>query len=198
MIAIVDYGAGNLTSVAKALRYLGAAAEITASPEVVEAADAVVLPGVGHFASTEVIGQRGLTPAIRAAVTNGKPFLGICVGLQWAFGGSAEAPDVAGLGRFDATCERFSSGARVPHVGWNQLEITRPSRLLDGIQDGSHVYYTHSYFAPIVAETVATTEYGCSFTAVVESGNTFAVQFHPEKSGENGLTILRNFVRLAC
>ncbi len=198
MIAIVDYGAGNLTSVAKALRHLGASAQITAKPEEVAAADAVVLPGVGHFGSTEILGQRGLTPVIREAIAQGKPFLGICVGLQWAFAGSAEAPEVPGLGCFTATCERFPAGARVPHVGWNQLQVVRPSRLLDDIVDGSHVYYTHSYFAPVVPETVATTEYGCNFTAVVERGNTFAVQFHPEKSGESGLTILRNFVRLAC
>ncbi|ABF42687.1 imidazole glycerol phosphate synthase subunit hisH [Candidatus Koribacter versatilis Ellin345] len=198
MIAIVDYGAGNLTSVAKALRHLGALVEITADPIAVAAADAVVLPGVGHFASTQTIGQQGLTPAIRDAIASDKPFLGICVGLQWVFAGSAEAPETAGLGCFDATCERFPAGARVPHVGWNQLEITRPSRLLEGVRNDAHVYYTHSYFAPVVPETVATTEYGCDFTAVVERGNTFAVQFHPEKSGENGLTILRNFVRLAC
>ena len=198
MIAIVDYGAGNLASVAKALRHLGAKCEITADPSIVAASDSVVLPGVGHFASTEIIGQRGLTPAIRNAIENGKPFLGICVGLQWVFAGSAEAPRVAGLGCFDGTCKRFPAGARVPHVGWNQLEITMGSRLLGGIQDGSHVYYTHSYFAPVVGETVATTEYGCRFTAAVERGNTFAVQFHPEKSGETGLKILQNFLRLAC
>jgi len=198
VIAIVDYGAGNLTSVAKALRHLGATCEITADPAVVAACDSVVLPGVGHFASTEIIGQRGLTKAIRDVIGSSKPFLGICVGLQWAFAGSAEAPGIAGLGIFGATCERFPAGARVPHVGWNQLEITRPSRLLGGIQNSSHVYYTHSYFAPIVEETIATTEYGCSFTAAVERRNTFAVQFHPEKSGETGLRILRNFLRLAC
>ncbi len=198
MIAILDYGAGNLTSVAKALRYLGAPAEITADPASVRKASALVLPGVGHFSSTSIIHDRGLTPAIREAIAEGKPFLGICVGLQWMFEGSEEAPGVAGLGCFPGLCRRFPAPARVPHVGWNQLRILRPSRLLADIADQSFVYYTHSYFAPVVAETVATTEYGASFTAVAEAQNTFAVQFHPEKSGDAGLAMLRNFVRLAC
>lgn len=198
VIAILDYGAGNLTSVAKALRYLGASAAITADPEEVSKADALVLPGVGHFSSTRIIAERGLTPAIREAIGAGKPFLGICVGLQWMFEGSAEAPGIAGLGCFAGLCQRFPASARVPHVGWNQLRITKPSRLLEGIADQSFVYYTHSYFAPVVAETVATTDYGTAFTAVAESRNTFAVQFHPEKSGAAGLAILRNFVRLIC
>jgi glutamine amidotransferase len=198
VIAILDYGAGNVTSVAKAFRYLDAPSQITADPAVVRAADALVLPGVGHFASTSVIAERGLTSLIRDAIRAGKPFLGVCVGLQWMFEGSEEAPGVAGLGCFSGLCQRFPSGARVPHVGWNQIHITHPSRLLDGIADGSFVYYTHSYFAPIVAETVATTEYGAAFTAVAENGYRFAVQFHPEKSGDAGLAMLRNFTRLAC
>jgi glutamine amidotransferase len=198
VIAILDYGAGNVTSVAKAFRYLEAPAQITADPAVVRAADALVLPGVGHFASTSVIAERGLTSVIRDAIRAGKPFLGICVGLQWMFEGSEEAPGVSGLGCFSGLCQRFPASARVPHVGWNQIRITQPSRLLDGIKDGSFVYYTHSYFAPVVAETVATTDYGAPFTAVAESRNTFAVQFHPEKSDAAGLAMLRNFTRLAC
>ncbi|HEY3927384.1 MAG TPA: imidazole glycerol phosphate synthase subunit HisH [Candidatus Koribacter sp.] len=198
MIAILDYGAGNLTSVAKAFRYLGAEAQVTADPVVVEAADSLVLPGVGHFASTSIISERGLTPAIREAIAKGKPFLGICVGLQWMFEGSEEAPGVAGLGCFAGNCVRFPADARVPHVGWNRIQITHTSRLLEGIQNNSFVYYTHSYFAPVVAQTVAVTEYGAPFTAVAEENNTFAVQFHPEKSSEAGLAMLRNFARLAC
>ncbi len=198
MIAIVDYGAGNLTSVAKAFRYLGAETQVTADPAFVRESDAVVLPGVGHFSSTSVIGERGLTPAIRDAMAAQKPFLGICVGLQWMYEGSEEAPEVAGLGCFAGRCQRFPADARVPHVGWNQIRITHPSRLLNGVPDGSYVYYTHSYYGPVVPETVAVTDYGAPFTAVVESGDLFAVQFHPEKSDEAGLTILRNFVRLAC
>ena len=198
MIAILDYGAGNLASVAKAFRYLNAPSEVTADAMVVRAADALVLPGVGHFASTSVIAERGLSSAIRDAIQEGKPFLGICVGLQWMFEGSQEAPGVAGLECFRGLCRRFPADARVPHVGWNQIQITRPSRLLEGVRDGSFVYYTHSYFAPVVPETVAVTDYGAAFTAVVEDQNAFAVQFHPEKSGDAGLTILRNFARLAC
>lgn len=198
MIAILDYGAGNLTSVAKAFRYLGATSHITADPDIVQQADAVVLPGVGHFASTAVIGERGLTFAIREAIRDGKPFLGICVGLQWMFNGSEEAPDVPGLGYFGGLCQRFPAGARVPHVGWNQIQFARRSRLVDGVANGSYVYYTHSYFAPIVLQTVATTDYGAAFTAIVENANAFAVQFHPEKSGDAGLAILRNFTRLSC
>lgn len=198
MIAIVDYGAGNLTSVAKAFRYLGAETLVTADPLLVRKADAVVLPGVGHFSSTSGIAGRGLTPAIRDVMTAGTPFLGICVGLQWMYEGSEEAPDVPGLGCFAGRCRRFPADARVPHVGWNQITLTHPSRLLNGVPDGSNVYYTHSYFGPIIPETVALTDYGAPFTAVAESGNLFAVQFHPEKSDESGLTILRNFMRLAC
>ncbi len=198
MIAILDYGAGNLTSVAKALRHLGAESQITADPAAVRNAHAVVLPGVGHFASTSIIGELGLTAAIREAIREGKPFLGICVGLQWMFEGSEEAPEVTGLGCFNGVCQRFPADARVPHVGWNQVRITRPSRLLEEIADNSYVYYTHSYFAPVVPETVAVTDYGCAFTAIAEKDNAFAVQFHPEKSGATGLTLLRNFTRLAC
>ena len=198
MIAILDYGAGNLTSVAKAFRHLGVEAQITYDPAIARAADALVLPGVGHFASTSLIAERMLIPEISAAIAQGKPFLGICVGLQWMFEGSEEAPDALGLGRFAGKCLRFPSGVRVPHVGWNQIRIVRPSRLLENVADNSYVYFTHSYFAPVVAETVALTDYGAEFTAVAESGNSFAVQFHPEKSAETGLTMLRNFARLAC
>ena len=198
VIAIVDYGAGNLTSVAKAFRYLGVETQVTADPVLIRKADAVVLPGVGHFSSTSVLAERGLTPAIRDGMTDGKPFLGICVGLQWMYEGSEEALEVPGLSCFAGRCRRFPADARVPHVGWNQIRIIHPARLLEGVPDRSYVYYTHSYFGPVVPETVAVTDYGAPFTAVVESGDLFAVQFHPEKSDEVGLTILRNFVRLAC
>jgi glutamine amidotransferase len=198
VIAILDYGAGNLTSVLKAFRFLGAESQVTADPALVHSANAVVLPGVGHFSSTSAIGERGLTTAIREAIEERKPFLGICVGLQWMFGGSEEAPGISGYGCFPGICQRFPADARVPHVGWNQIQITRPSRLLKDVKDGSYVYYTHSYFAPVVPQTVATTQYGADFTAIAEQDNCFAVQFHPEKSDEAGLVLLRNFVRLAC
>jgi glutamine amidotransferase len=195
VIAVVDYKAGNLTSVMKALYAVGADAVATSDPEVVLRADKVVLPGVGHFSATEFLMQHGLKAAIQERIRAGAPFLGICVGLQWLFEGSTESPETAGLGAFQGLCERFASGMKVPHVGWNALEV-KPSRLLDGIPAGTFVYYTHSYRAPLANGTVAVTDYGGPFTAAVENDNVMGVQFHPEKSGEAGLRILRNFVRL--
>ena len=198
MIAVVDYKAGNLTSVMKALRAVGAECEVTDDPEAVLRAEKVILPGVGHFAATQFLEERGLRAAIQQKVGEGAPFLGICVGLQWLYAGSTEAPGVPGLGTFPEVCERFAAGKKIPHVGWNSLAIRPGSRLLSGIGDGSFVYFTHSYRAPVTKDTVAVTEYGESFTAVVERANVMGIQFHPEKSGAAGLRILENFVRLAC
>ncbi len=192
MIAVVDYKAGNLTSVMKALRAVGADAEVTDDPAVVRSADKIVLPGVGHFAATRFLEERGLKAAIQEEIAAGKPFLGICVGLQWLFAGSTEAPGCAGLAAFPETCDRFAPGKKIPHVGWNSLAIRPESRLFAGIPDGSFVYFTHSYRAPVTNATVAVTEYGEPFSAAVESGNIMGVQFHPEKSGETGLRVLRN------
>jgi len=201
MLAVIDYKAGNLTSVVKALRYLGADnVVVTQSPEDVLRADKIVLPGVGHFQSTQLLADLGLTQAVREAVTKGTPFLGICVGLQWLYQGSTEAPETAGLGHFDGLCERFpatfqGSELKSPHVGWNSLEQIRPdSRLLKGIAPGSFVYFTHSWRAPVSGDTAAATMYGGDFTSVVERGNVMGVQFHPEKSAEIGLQVLRNFL----
>jgi len=202
MIAVIDYKAGNLTSVVKALRYLGAEPVVTQSPEVVLGADKVVLPGVGHFQSTQLLAELGLTEAVRESVTKGAWFLGICVGLQWLFEGSTEAPGIAGLGHFAGTCERFPAlyeGAELksPHVGWNSLEnVRRDSKLLRGVADGGFVYYTHSWRAPVVEATAAVTNYGGGFTGVVERENVMGVQFHPEKSSAVGLQVLQNFVEL--
>jgi glutamine amidotransferase len=202
MIAVIDYKAGNLTSVVKALKYLGAETQVTQDPEVVRAASKIVLPGVGHFQSTQLLTDLGLTQAVRESVAKGTWFLGVCVGLQWLFEGSTEAPDVAGLGHFARTCERFPAsfdGAELksPHVGWNSLESVRPdSKLLRGVQDGGYVYYTHSWRAPVVDATAAVTEYGGAFTGVVEKDNVMGVQFHPEKSSAVGLQVLKNFVEL--
>ncbi len=196
MIAVIDYKAGNLTSVMKAFDALGADAQITEDPAVVRAADRVVLPGVGHFAATERLHAAGLDLAVRDGVAAGKPFLGICVGLQWLFDGSAEAETVPGLGAFRGRCLRFSGTQKVPHVGWNTLEPAAESRLLIGLPRGSFVYYTHSYYAPVVPETVGRTEYSGVFSGAVERGNVFGVQFHPEKSGEAGLQVLRNFLEV--
>ena len=192
MIAVDDYKAGNLTSVMKALRAVGADAEVIDDPAVVRSADKIVLPGVGHFAATRFLEERGLKAAIQEEIAAGKPFLGICVGLQWLFAGSTEAPGCAGLAAFPETCDRFAPGKKIPHVGWNSLAIRPESRLFAGIPDGSFVYFTHSYRAPVTNATVAVTEYGEPFSAAVESGNTMGVQFHPEKSGETGLRVLRN------
>jgi imidazole glycerol-phosphate synthase subunit HisH len=198
VIAVVDYKAGNLASVMKSLGAVEADAVSTEDPEVVRRAEKIVLPGVGHFAATEFLERCGLKQAIAERVGAGVPFLGICVGLQWLFFGSTEAQDCAGLGAFNAVCERFAEGKKVPHVGWNSLEIREGSRLLAGVPTGSFVYFTHSYRAPIVSETVAVANYDEDFTAAVERDNIMGVQFHPEKSGAAGLRILRNFVELPC
>ncbi len=202
MIAVIDYKAGNLTSVVKALNFLGAETLVTQDPAMVRAAGKVVLPGVGHFQATSLLGELGLMEGVRESVAKGAWFLGICVGLQWLFDGSTEAPGVEGLGHFAGQCERFPAlfgGAELksPHVGWNSLEGVRAdSRLLRGVKDGGFVYYTHSWRAPIVDGTAAVTEYGGAFTAVVERENVMGVQFHPEKSSAVGLQVLRNFVEL--
>jgi imidazole glycerol-phosphate synthase subunit HisH len=202
MIAVIDYKAGNLTSVVKALNFLGAETLVTQDPGVVRGAEKVVLPGVGHFQATSLLEELNLTDAVGESVAKGAWFLGICVGLQWLFEGSTEAEGTKGLGHFAGVCERFPAlydGAELksPHVGWNSLERVRAdSRLLRGVKDGGFVYYTHSWRAPIVEATAAVTEYGGAFTAVVERKNVMGVQFHPEKSSTVGLQVLRNFVEL--
>jgi imidazole glycerol-phosphate synthase subunit HisH len=194
VIAVVDYKAGNLTSVMKALGAVGADAELTDDPAVVRSADKIVVPGVGHFAATRFLEERGLKAAIQGEIAAGKPFLGICVGLQWLFAGSTEAPGCAGLAAFPETCDRFAPGRKIPHVGWNSLSIRPESSLFAGVPDGSFVYFTHSYRAPVTNATVAVTEYGEPFSAAVERDNVMGVQFHPEKSAETGLRVLRNFL----
>jgi glutamine amidotransferase len=202
MIAVIDYKAGNLTSVVKALNFVGAETLVTQNPAVVAKAEKIVLPGVGHFQATELLKQLKLTEAVREAIDGGKNFLGICVGLQWLYEGSTEAPETDGLCAFSKQCERFPAiynGAELksPHVGWNSLENIRPdSRLLRGIAPGSFVYFTHSWRAPVSADTAATTPYGGDFTSAVERDNVMGVQFHPEKSSAVGLQVLRNFVEL--
>jgi glutamine amidotransferase len=195
-IAVVDYRAGNLTSVVKALHALDADLVVTSDPDVVSNASKVVLPGVGHFAATQFLEGRGLSAAIRSRVAEGAPFLGICVGLQWLFEGSTEAPEVAGAGLLAGHCERFVTTDKVPHVGWNSLTVRSESRLMKGIANESYAYFTHSYRAAENKDTVAVTDYGGPFSAAVESENIMGVQFHPEKSGAVGLTILKNFLDL--
>jgi glutamine amidotransferase len=195
-VTVIDYKAGNLTSVLKALRHLGAKAEVTDGDLApVESAERIVLPGVGHFQATERLDATGLTPAIRAAIARGVPFLGICVGMQWLYSGSTEAQQQPGLGHFSEACTRFpDAGEKVPHVGWNSLEARAGSRLFAGVEPGEFVYFTHSYKAPVTADTAAITHYIEPFGAAVERANVMGVQFHPEKSGEAGLRILGNFL----
>ena len=202
MIAVIDYKAGNLTSVVKALTYLGGQTQVTQDADVVRKASKIVLPGVGHFQATALLQELGITEAVREAVAKGAEFLGVCVGLQWLFEGSTEAPETPGLGHFTGMCERFPAvyeGAELksPHVGWNSLDTVREgSRLLKGVEPGGFVYYTHSWRAPVVHDTASVTHYGGAFTGVVERGNVMGVQFHPEKSAEVGLKVLKNFVEL--
>ena len=196
-VTVIDYKAGNLTSVLKTLRHLGAEPVVTDGDlALVEAAERIVLPGVGHFAATERLDSTGLTGSIRAAIARGVPFLGICVGMQWLYSGSTEAPQQPGLAQFGEQCTRFPEGKeKVPHVGWNSLEVRAGSRLLAGIEPGEFVYFTHSYKAPVTADTAAVTQYIEPFAAAVERGNVMGVQFHPEKSGETGLKVLSTFLR---
>jgi imidazole glycerol-phosphate synthase subunit HisH len=197
-VTVIDYKAGNLTSVLKALRHLGAETVVTDGDlALVELAERIVLPGVGHFAATERLDTKGLAGAIRAAIVRGVPFLGICVGMQWLYAGSSEAPEQPGLGHFAEKCTHFAESAeKVPHVGWNSLEVKNGSRLLAGVEPGEYVYFTHSYKAPVTADTAATTFYIEPFAAAVERGNVMGVQFHPEKSGATGLKILKNFLEV--
>lgn len=196
MIAIVDYRAGNLVSVKKAVDRLSFPCTITSDPAVVERAEKIIVPGVGHFAATSTLTNTGLRGAMVDAIERQTPFFGICVGMQWMFDSSEEAPGICGLGAFPGLCTHFPPEVKAPHVGWNQLEVEPASRLLRGVPSGAFVYFTHSYRAPVVAGTVARCNYGGAFSAAVERGHLFGVQFHPEKSGDAGLTILENFCRI--
>ncbi|MGA9813573.1 MAG: imidazole glycerol phosphate synthase subunit HisH [Terriglobales bacterium] len=195
MIAIVDYKAGNLASVKKAFDHLGYESAITADPAAISRADKIVLPGVGNFEATTALAG-ALQEAVVDAIDRQVPLLGICLGMQWMFDSSREAPHLRGLGLFAGECEKFPAAVKSPHVGWNQLQMAGASRLLHGLAQDSFVYFTHSYRAPVVEATVGKCEYGGAFSAVVEQGQLFGVQFHPEKSGTAGLQLLRNFCEL--
>jgi glutamine amidotransferase len=196
MISIVDYGAGNLTSVKKALDWLRLECAITSDAEQIMKSTKIILPGVGHFASTSSLARSGLQDAMVSAVSRGVPFLGICVGMQWMFEGSAESPDTQGVGWFPGVCERFPESVKSPHVGWNQIAIDSSSRLFREVPTASFVYFTHSFRAPVNEMTAACCDYGGQFSAAVEREHLFGVQFHPEKSGDSGLRLLRNFCDL--
>ena len=194
MIALIDYGAGNLTSVKKALAALGASVVVPGRPEDLAQAHGVIVPSVGHFGATRAL-DAAWVEAILARVGEGCPLLGICLGMQWLFEGSDEAPDCAGLGILGGRCYRMdASRVKVPHVGWNSLEFEPGASIVAGVTPGAQVYFTHSYVVPITGETVAVSNHGGPFAAVVQRGHVAGVQFHPEKSGEVGLRVLRNFV----
>lgn len=198
MIAVVDYRAGNIRSVQKAFESFGAKVVVTSDPEEIESATALVLPGVGHFSSTRALDDLGLRNPIVRAIAAGKPFLGICVGMQWLCAGSSEAPGIRGAEIIPVSCEKFPSAVKSPHVGWNRIKKIGPSRLLEGIAREEFVYFTHSFYAPVGTACVASSFHGTEFAAVAERQNLFAVQFHPEKSADAGLRILKNFTEIAC
>ncbi len=202
MIAIIDYDAGNLKSVEKALGHLGKETVVTRDPQTILAADQAILPGVGAFGDAMGNLHRfGLVDVIHGFADSGKPFLGICLGQQLFFESSEESPGVKGLGLLAGKIRKLpgGTGLKIPHMGWNSLEIMDGKRLFRDIDQGAYVYFVHSYYleASDPADVAAVTEYGTRIHAAVEHNNLFACQFHPEKSGETGLQILRNFAGLA-
>ena len=201
-IALIDYGAGNLTSVKKALAAVGADFFVPDEPGALIGARGVVVPGVGHFGATRAL-DRAWVDAILGLVGDGKPLLGICLGMQWLFEGSDEAPDCPGLGVLGGRCRRLNvppgeGRLKIPHVGWNSLEPRLDLGIIEGVPAGAQVYFTHSFVAPLTGDTVAATEHGERFASVVQRGQIAGVQFHPEKSGEVGLRILQNWLALAA
>ena len=200
-IALIDYKAGNLTSVRKALAAVGAEVFTPESPGDLADAQGIIVPGVGHFGATAAL-DAAWQSAILARVDAGRPLLGICLGLQWLYEGSEESPDLKGLGVLSGTCHKLKGDStpgaviKVPHVGWNSLERTATAAIIDGVADGAQVYFTHSYVAPVTADTAAATTHGERFASIVQRGQVAGVQFHPEKSGEVGLQILRNYMKM--
>ncbi len=201
MIAIIDYDAGNIKSVEKAVQYLGEEAKVTRDPEEILSADGVILPGVGAFGDAMgKLRDYGLIDVIHECVRREIPFLGICLGLQLMFERSEESPGVEGLGVLEGEIVRLpaESGLKIPHIGWNNLSFPRRGRLFEGVPEDSYVYFVHSYYlkAKDPAIVTATTEYGAVVHASVEKGNVFACQYHPEKSSGVGLKMLENFIKL--
>jgi len=199
-ISLLDYGAGNATSVERALRRLGANPERSNSPESITNAEAIILPGVGHYSALiRALDKQNLRPALLDALDRAVPFLGICLGLQALYETSAESPGLSGLHLLTGTVSSLPATVKLPHMGWNQLKLTHPSRLLEGISPDAYFYFAHSFAATHAnGEVVALCTYGADFAAVIEKQNIFAVQFHPEKSGDAGARLLQNFLRLAA
>ncbi len=197
MIALLNYGAGNVGSVLKAIQHLGYSAEVTDRPESLRAAEKIIFPGQGHFGTMmRALEERQLLRPLRDLLAGGTPFLGICLGLQALYEASDEAPEVPGLALLPGRVSRFQGVFKVPHVGWSQLEIRSPGGLFRGVADGSFVYFCHSYYGPATKESSAVTQYGQTFATGLEMKNICAVQFHPEKSGGVGLKVLENFLTL--
>ena len=201
MIAIIDYGAGNLQSVKKAFDFIGAESVITDNPETINACDKILLPGVGSFGDAMAsMRAKNLVETVKQNALSGKVFLGICLGLQLLFEESEESPNVQGLGIFKGKIRRFPNdmGLKIPHIGWNSLEIKQKDTLFKGIFENSYVYFVHSYYleAEDLTDVATITNYGIDFHSAVGKGNIFATQFHPEKSGDVGLQILRNFASM--
>ena len=200
MIALIDYKAGNLTSVRKALAAIHADVFTPEAPDDLGKALGIIVPGVGHFGATRALNREWIE-AILARVGEGCPLLGICLGMQWLYEGSEEAPDLPGLGLLAGSCRRLRPSGedariKVPHVGWNSLDRSGEGSIVEGVPQGAQVYFTHSYIAPVTNYTVAATEHGEVFASIVQRGQVAGVQFHPEKSGDVGLTVLRNFQRM--
>ena len=201
MITIIDYGAGNIRSIEKALKFIGEDVVLTGDPDAVRGAEKLVLPGVGSFGEAmENLNRRGLTEAIREAAGSGTPLLGICLGLQLLFERSEESPGIEGLGILPGEVLRIpdTPGLKIPHMGWNSLHLQNDGSMFRGIPEDAYVYFVHSYYLKAAEEDIvkATTEYGVCIHAAVEKGNVFATQFHPEKSSDIGLAMLRNFAAI--
>jgi imidazole glycerol phosphate synthase glutamine amidotransferase subunit len=196
MIGVINYGAGNVGSVLRAIQYLGHPAEAVEGAKLLQTADRLILPGQGHFGSMmDMLESKKMIAPMRDQMASGKPFLGICLGLQALYETSEEAPDRAGFGLLPGHVRRFEGVFKIPHLGWSQLEILRQDGLFVGVPDGSFAYFCHSYYAPVTEETTVVTEYGQNFAAAVRTGSVYAVQFHPEKSGDVGLKVLENFLK---
>jgi imidazole glycerol-phosphate synthase subunit HisH len=197
MITIFDYGAGNLRSVQNTLGEIGATYQLVRNAEGLRHATKIILPGVGHFGQMlRALDDLGVRDTLRERIQAGVPFLGICLGLQGLFENSEEAPEVQGLGLFKGTVKRFPLDARVPHMGWNEITPLGNCPLLEGAGPHPYLYFAHSYYVPETTVTAATCTYSVPYTAVLQSGNIFGVQFHPEKSGPAGLKIVSNFINL--